>query len=207
MFINLTESDRKAFNFIRNRLIRDGKKPTLQEINDITGCTSSRSASVLIDRLIKMGLLKKVGDNLRLVENSVLNPVSIETIDVPLVGTVTCGLPMLAIENIETHIPISTNLAKKGAVYFLLRATGDSMDEAGINDKDILLIRQQSIADNGQKVVALINDEATVKILERTNSAVVLRPKSSNPKHKPIVVTDNCQIQGIVIAVLPSDLI
>lgn len=80
------------------------------------------------------------------------------------------------------------------------------MDEAGIQDKDILLVRQQNTADNGQPVVALINDEATVKIFERTNSAVILRPKSQNTRHKPIIVTDNCQIQGVVVAVLPPDL-
>lgn len=207
MLINLSDTDKKAFNLIRNRLIHEAKKPTLQEINDVTGGKSPRSAVLVIDRLVRFGLLRRVGANLRLVENSVLNPVSIETIDVPLVGTVTCGLPVLAEENIETYLPVSTNLAKKGSRYFLLRASGNSMDEAGINDNDILLIRQQNVADKGDKVVALINDEATVKIFERTSSAIILRPKSSDPKHKPIIVTENCQIQGVVVAVLPPDLI
>jgi repressor LexA len=206
MLINLSDSDKKAFNLIRNKLLRDGEKPTLREINEVTGGKSPRSASIVIDRLIKMGLLKKVGDNLRLTENQFLNPASIETVNIPLVGTVTCGLPMLAEENVETFIPVSTNLAKRGSQYFLLRASGDSMDQAGIQDKDILLIKQQSTAENGQQVVALINDEATVKIFERTSSAIILRPKSSNIKHKPIIVTDNCQIQGVVVAVLPADL-
>lgn len=206
MFINLTDSDKKAFNLIRNRLIHDGKKPTLREINEVTGGKSPRSASIVIDRLVEKGLIKKVGDNLRLTENSLLNPESIETVNIPLVGTVTCGMPMLAEENIEAIIPISTNLAKKGSNYFLLRASGDSMNQAGINDKDILLVRQQNIAENKDKVVALINDEATVKIFERTSSAIILRPKSNNSIYKPIVLTDNCQIQGVVVAVLPSDL-
>ena len=113
---------------------------------------------------------------------------------------------MLAQENIETYIPVSTAFAQKKSQYFLLRATGDSMNEAGISDGDFLLVRQQNFADNGKKVVALINDEATVKILDRRNGAVILRPKSSNARHKPIVVTDNCQIQGEVITVLPRDL-
>jgi repressor LexA len=206
MLINLSDSDKKAFNLIRNKLLRDGGKPTLREINEVTGGKSPRSASIVIDRLIKMGLLKKVGDNLRLAESQLLNPSSIETVNIPLVGTVTCGLPMLAEENVETFIPVSTNLAKRGSQYFLLRASGDSMDQAGIQDRDILLIKQQSTADNGQQVVALINDEATVKIFERTSSAIILRPKSSNTKHKPIIVTDNCQIQGVVVTVLPADL-
>ena len=80
------------------------------------------------------------------------------------------------------------------------------MNQAGIRDKDILLVRQQSDANNGDRVVALINDEATVKHYERTSDAVILRPKSSEKQHKPIVITDNCEIQGVVIAVLPSNL-
>lgn len=97
-------------------------------------------------------------------------------------------------------------MAKKGSTYFLLRASGDSMDEAGINSGDLLLIRQQDSAENGDKVVALINDEATVKVFEKTRDAVILRPKSKNKNHKPIILTDNCMIQGVVVAVLPSDL-
>jgi repressor LexA len=206
MLINLSDTDKKAFNLIRNYLIHKGSKPTLREINEVTGGKSPRSASIVIERLIIKGLLKKVGDNLRLVESSSINPASIETVDIPLVGTVTCGLPILAVENIETTIPVSTNLARRGSKYFLLRASGTSMNKAGINDGDILLIRQQNVASKGDKVLALINDQATVKIFDRTDSAVILRPKSSDTSHKPIIVTDNCQIQGVVIAVLPSDL-
>jgi len=206
MLINLSDTDKKAFNLIRNYLVHKGIKPTLREINEVTGGKSPRSASIVIERLVKMGLLKWVGDNLRLVDSSAMNPASIETVDVPLVGTVTCGLPILAVENIETTIPVSTNLARRGSKYFLLRAAGTSMNQAGIQDKDIVLVRQQNTAEKGDKVVALINDEATVKIFDRTDSAVILRPKSSDAKHKPIIVTDNCQIQGVVIAVLPPDL-
>lgn len=96
MLINLTDSDKKAFNLIRNKILRDGEKPTLREINEVTGGKSPRSASIVIDRLVRMGLLKKVGDNLRLADNQFLNPSSIETVNIPLVGRVTCGLPMLA---------------------------------------------------------------------------------------------------------------
>ena len=206
MLINLSDTDKKAFNLIRNKLIHGGKKPTLREINEVTGGKSPRSASIVVERLIKMGFLKKVGDNLRLVESLSVSTTSIETVDVPLIGTVTCGLPMLAVENVETTIPVSTKLARKGSKYFLLRASGTSMNQAGINDGDILLILQQSTANKGDKIVALINDEATVKIFDRTDSAIILRPKSSDTSHKPIIITDNCQIQGVVIAVLPADL-
>lgn len=203
---NLKESDKKAYNLIKSMLINEGRKPTLKEINQVTGGKSPRSASIVIDRLERNGLLVKNGSILRLTENITNDQLSIETINVPLLGTVTCGLPLLAQENIETYIPVSTGLAKRGSKYFLLRASGTSMNMAGINDKDILLVKQQSSANNGERIVALINDEATVKILERTGDSVILRPKSNDKKHKPIILSDNCQIQGIVIAVLPSDI-
>ena len=190
MVFHLSDTDKKAFSLIRNHLIHKGAKPTLREINEVTGGKSPRSASIVIKRLIKKGLLRRSGDNLRLVENSEVSPTSIETVEVPLVGTVTCGLPILAVENVETTIPVSTKLARKGSNYFLLRAVGASMDQAGINNGDIILVRQQNTAEEGDKIVALINDEATVKIFDRTDSAIILRPKSSNSSYKPIIVTD-----------------
>ncbi len=206
MLINLSDTDKKAFVLIRNTIIHEGRKPTLDEINKVTGGKSPRSAVLVIDRLVREGLLTKSDKILRLTENTTFHSASIETINVPLVGSVACGSPILAVENVEAYIPVSTNLAKKGSKYFLLRASGDSMNETDINDGDILLVRQQNTADNGQKVVALINDEATAKIFERTSSAVILRSKSSNKDHKPIILTENCQILGVVIAVLPPDL-
>lgn len=206
MVYELSNSDKKAYNLIKKTLINEGRKPTLKEINEVTGGKSPRSASIVIDRLARIGLLKKVGGNIRLAENLTNEQASIETIDVPLVGSVTCGLPMLAHENIEAYIPVSTSFAKQGSKYFLLRASGTSMNLAGINDKDIILIKQQNTANNGDRVVALINDEATVKFFERTDCAIILRPKSNEKKHKPIILTDNCQIQGVVITVLPSDI-
>jgi repressor LexA len=206
MAVDLDEKDKRAYSLIRNMLLHEGKKPTLREINAVTGGKSPRSASLVIERLIRMGFLRKTGKALKLAENPPISTTSISTVNIPLVGTVACGLPILAEENIETYIPVSTAIAKKGSQYFLLRACGDSMNEAEINDGDILLVRKQNYADSGKKVVALINDEATVKILDRRQEAVILRPRSSNSKHKPIIVTDDFQIQGEVIAVLPRDI-
>ena len=201
---NLSDKDKKAFALIRNKIIHYGKSPTLKEINQVTGGKSPRSASLVIDRLIEAKFIKKNGRNISLVSSHSTNSVS--TINIPLVGSVACGTPLFAEENIQTHIQVSLALAKKGFTYFLLRAEGDSMDEAGIYSGDLLLIRQQTTAETGDKVVALINDEATVKFFERTSDAVILRPKSKNKTHKPIILTDNCMIQGVVVAVLPSDL-
>jgi repressor LexA len=201
---NLSDKDKKAFALIRNKIIHYGESPTLREINEVTGGKSPRSASLVIDRLVESGLIKKSGRNLILANT--YKESSISTIQVPLVGSVSCGTPVFAEENIQTYIPISTRMAQKGSKYFLLRASGDSMDEAGINSGDLLLIRQQDSAEKGDKVVALINDEATVKVFEKTRDAVILRPQSKNKNHKPIILTDNCMIQGVVVAVLPSDL-
>ncbi len=202
----LNDKDKKVYAFIRNRLIHDGESPTLREINEVTGKSSPRSAVLVLERLGKAGLIKRSGRKIKLVSPSLADNRSIATVDVPLVGYIAAGSPMLAEENVEAVIPVSTALARTGSKYFLLRVVGDSMDLAGINDGDILLVRQQKTADNGQKVVALINDEATVKILERKKKVVILRPKSSNPDHRPIVLTDNCMIQGVVVATLPPDL-
>jgi repressor LexA len=158
----------------------------------------------VVDRLIEAKLIQKEGRTLKLV--GVHSIQSISTINVPLVGSVACGVPLFAEENIETLIPVSTALARAGSKYFILRAKGTSMNDAGIDDGDLLLVRQQDTADDKQKVVALINDEATVKILEKGNGVVILRPKSKDKSHKPIILTDNCMIQGVVVAVLPADL-
>jgi repressor LexA len=204
MMHNLSDKDKKAFALIRNKIVHYGESPALREINEVTGGKSPRSASLVVDRLIAAGLIMKNNRSLILTNTQLTN--SISTVDVPLLGAVACGLPMFAEENVQAYIPVSTALAKKGSKYFLLRATGDSMNQAGINNGDLLLVRNQNTADSGERVVALINDEATVKIFERSADAVILRPKSTNKEHKPIVLTDNCIIQGVVQAVLPSDI-
>ena len=201
---NTRDKDIAVLKFIRNMFINSGIGPSLREINEVTGGKSPRSASIILDRLEKDGFIKR--ENGKIFSIAFEKPNSVSTINIPLVGAVPCGAPMLAEQNIETYIPVSTALAKKGSNYFLLRATGDSMNLAGINDKNILLVRQQETADNGEKVVALIDEEATVKILEKKDDVVILRPRSTNPIHKPIILTNNCKIQGVVVAVLPSDL-
>ena len=127
-----------------------------------------------------------------------------QTVDVPLVGSISCGVPVLAEENVEAMIPVSTKLAKPPAQYFLLRAKGDSMDQKGINDGDLLLVRQQTTARNGDIVVALIDDEATVKEFHSAGETVVLRPRSRNKDHQPIVLTKDFQIQGVVVTSIPK---
>jgi repressor LexA len=109
------------------------------------------------------------------------------TISVPLVGSAPCGAPLLAEKNIETWYPVSTQLVRPGAKYFLLKATGDSMYEVGIADGPLVLVRQQETALSGTVVVALVDDEVTIKELRLSNDAAALVPRSSNKSFKPIL--------------------
>jgi repressor LexA len=206
----LSDSDKKAYAFIRNRIVHGFGTPTLEEINKIINRSSPRSAVLALQRIEKAGLIKRMDRKIRLTSESSSSNTSISVIEIPLVGAVAAGMPILAEENIETTIPVSTGLARPGFRYFLLRVVGTSMNQAKVHgikieDGSIVLVRQQGTAENGEIAVALINDEATVKIFEKKNGMVILRPNSSDP-YKPIVLTDNCVIQGIVVAVLPSNL-
>src|SRR3989344_4461027 len=207
--MNRTEKkDLQGYSFIRSRVAHTGITPSLREIGRAVGYTSPRSVQLMLERLEKRGLLRYSAGLIRL--SGKPNILGEQTIEVPLLGSIAAGAPMLAEENVEAIIPVSTALARPGSKYFLLRVVGTSMNEAKIGgvkieDGSIVLVRQQESADDGDVVVALINDAATVKILERKNGMVILRPKSSG-SHMPIVLTDNCVIQGVVVAVLPSDL-
>jgi repressor LexA len=184
--------------------MHQGKVPTIRELMNLMFYKSPRSAMLLLEELEEKGFLKKKQDGgYRLLKDLEESNMA-RTVTIPLVGTVTCGVPMLAEENIEAWIPVSILLARPGGKYFLLRAEGDSMNEAGIDDGDLILVKQQPTADNGQRVVALIDDEATVKEFKRKGDVVALIPRSSNPKHKPIILEYEFKVQGIVIAAIPK---
>jgi repressor LexA len=127
-----------------------------------------------------------------------------QTVNIPLLGTIACGTPILAIENIEAEIPVSIDLIKGSNKYFLLRAKGNSMNEVGINDGDLVLVKQQTSAENGDFVVALIDEEATIKEFHKNSDAIVLKPRSTEQIHQPIILTRDFRIQGIVVATIPS---
>lgn len=200
----LTAKQSQAMRFIRNSVAHSGKAPSVRDIMRALKYNSPQSATLIINELVRVGLLKKREDgSLQFVRDLEEKPYHAQTIDVPLVGVVSCGAPILAEENIEGYIPVSTRLAKPNHKYFLLHASGDSMNKAGINDGDLVLVQQQATADEGDKVVALIDDGATVKKYHEADGAIVLKPQSTNSKHKPIILTEDFQVQGIVRAVLP----
>ncbi|RAW01974.1 transcriptional repressor LexA [Pseudochryseolinea flava] len=200
----LSGKAREALRHIRNSVMHTGKVLSVRDLMGLMEYKSPRSALLLMQELEQGGFLRKRLDGSYSMLKDIRNSEdSVQTINVPLVGTVTCGAPILAQENIEAMIPVSTALAKPGSKYFMLRAKGDSMNEAGINDRDLILVRQQNTAENGQTVVALIDDEATVKEFNRNGNFVTLTPRSSNKKHQPIIVTDELKVQGLVIATIP----
>lgn len=201
----LKEKELEAFRFIRNAIVHGGFSPSVRDLRDELKYKSPRSALLILNSLIERGWIQrnKSGD-LQVRKDLKEQEDHARTVELPLVGAVSCGVPILAEENVEAYISVSQSIISSGSKYFLLRATGDSMNQAGIQDEDILLVRQQNHANNGEKVVALIDDEATVKEFSKNNGFVVLKPRSSNKKHKPIIVSDNFSIQGVVVATLPD---
>lgn len=135
--------------------------------------------------------------------NKIVSPFTIEMLRVPLVGSAPCGNPLLGQENIEEYIEVEKSKIKPGFNYFILRATGDSMNLAGINDGDLVLCRQQLKADTGNKVVALLGDNVTIKEYgPRIDGVRLLLPKSSNKDHAPITPGEGDSVQGVVQEVL-----
>ena len=201
--MQLTSREIEAFKFIRNSVVHGAGSPSIRDVQNALGYKSPRSAALIVETLIVNKWIERRSDGgLRVLKDLEEESNHARTVEVPLVGTVACGTPLLAEENIEAMIPVSINLAKPGHRYFFLRAKGNSMDQADINDGDLVLVRQQQTAENGNIVVALIDDEATIKEFKRTPTAVVLTPKSSSKEYLPIILTNEFQIQGVVVTAI-----
>ena len=202
----LTSKELEAVREIRNSLMHRGKIPSIRELMSSLDYRSPRSASVIVDRLIKKRVLRRKTDgSLQFLGNNLKDDtMRAQTVDVPLVGSVACGAPILAEENIEAKIPVSIKLARPPHRYFLLKAKGDSMNQRGIDDGDVVLVRQQTAAKDGDTVVALIDNEATIKEFRIGKETYVLRPRSTNKTHQPIVLTKDFQIQGVVVRAIPN---
>lgn len=200
-----TTKESQALRYLRNAIVHEGQSPSVRDLARELGYKSPRTAFLLLQKFITMGYVQRKPDGkLQMRKREALAEDRASTVPIPLVGTVACGTPMLAEENIEAYVPVSNRLAKPGARYFLLRASGDSMDKAGIEDGDLLLVRQQATAENGQTVVALIDDSATVKEFHQEKGVIVLKPRSRNREHRPMILTEEFQIQGIVACTIPA---
>lgn len=201
----LSSKENDALRFIRNSLVHGLGSPSVRDVQNELGYKSPRSAALVLEGLIEAGYLeRRENGGLRILRDLEEEQGHARTVLVPLVGSAPCGTPLLAEENIEAMIPVSVSLAKPGHRYFLLTAKGTSMDLAGIEDGDLVLVRQQATADDGKVVVALIDNEATIKEFRRTTSAIVLTPRSRSPEHHPIILTRDFQIQGLVVTAIPK---
>jgi repressor LexA len=201
----LSPRQTEVLNFISSTIRNHGIPPTYREIGDALSIASTNGVADHVKALVRKGHLEKVGSGsargLRL--SGPTGPWSQgDTVSVPVVGLVAAGAPILAVENHERTIHIDRSMVRDGGVMFALRVRGDSMIEEGILDGDTVVVRQQSTARNGDIVVALINDEATVKFYFHEGERVRLQP--AHPTMRPIFVDrrDNATIQGVVVGVM-----
>ena len=187
-------------NFIRNYLDEHGTSPSLQEIADGTGM-SKTNVHRYIAYMQEQNLLDSTGGHRSIVTKEEKQTRQ-QSIRVPVLGAVSCGIPKLAEENIEEYVRLPVALFGRGE-FFLLRANGDSMIEAGIDDGDLVLIRQQSTAEEGQIVVALMEEEATLKRFypEPENGIIRLHPENRTMED---ILVENCIIQGVAVKVMKN---
>ena len=174
----------------------NGISPTMQEVADGVG-VSKATAYRYITQLCSDGVINYTGK--RTISSTKTNT---QVVRVPVLGSIACGIPKFAEENIEEYVRLPVSLFGQGNFY-ILRAYGDSMIEAGIKDGDLVLIRQQNQADAGQIVVALIDDEATLKryFPEPRRKRIRLHPENSSMED---IYVDKCEIQGVAIMVLKN---
>jgi repressor LexA len=186
----ITDRQRKVLEGIYYIARDRGYPPTVREIGERLGLRSSCTVQRHLEALERKGYIKRSRTKARSIEIlQAEDPkmVPVPMIPVPVVGTVAAGQPILAAENIEEVFPLPRDIVKDDQC-FMLQVKGDSMIEAGIFDGDLVVVRQQQHADDGDIVVALLGDEATVKYLRRRRSRIYLDP--ANRKMQPIVATD-----------------
>ena len=189
----LSQKQFEIVEYMKKAVREKGYPPSVREICDAVGLKSTSTVHGHLERLERKGYIRRDPAKPRAIEifsdndsgNS--DGSSRELIEVPIVGTVTAGIPILATENIEDTFPIPSDYAPNGNI-FMLRVKGDSMINAGIFNKDLIMVRQQNTADNGDIVVALIEDFATVKTYYKENGYIRLQPE--NPTMSPIIVRD-----------------
>ncbi len=180
--------------FVSDYTDSNGISPTMQEVADGVG-SSKATVQRYIAQLCDDGILDYSG-----YRTMTSTKTKAAAIRVPVLGTIACGIPKFAEENIEEYVRLPVALFGKGN-FFILRAYGDSMIEAGIDNGDLVLIRQQNYADEGQIVVALMEDEATLKRFypEPKKHRIRLHPENSRMDD---IYADNCEIQGVAVKVL-----
>ncbi len=197
MDLNLTKRQSEIFDFINRHLEKTGYPPTVREIGKALGLHSPSTVHAHLAKLEKSGVLRRDPSKPRAIEILVDRAKRVIDPGVPLVGQVAAGAPILAEENIEEMLQMPALIGADSG-DFALRVRGDSMRDAGILDGDLVVVHPTADAANGEIVVALLEDEATVKRYFREADAIRLQPE--NPAYEPIIARE-VEILGRVIGV------
>ena len=209
----LNTRQKQILRYITKQIEENGYSPSVREIGKAVGLSSTATVHTYLKQLEELKYIKKEnqkGRTLRVLkkEDALYSPKKPvkggkafynkkEMVDVPVIGKITAGAPILAVENVTDTYPIPLEFVGNGNCFMLV-VTGESMIEAGILDGDYILVRVQNVAENGEIVVALIDDEATVKTFYKEKDHIRLQPENSTMD--PIIVPD-CAILGKVIGV------
>ncbi len=204
-----TRKEKAILKFIEEQVKENGYPPSVREIGKAIGLSSTATVHGYLAKLEKQGFIKKEdkkGRTLKVIKGTDGKPIQEsnknfytqkEMVEVPVIGRITAGQPILAVENVTDTFPIPIDFVGN-CDSFMLTVRGESMIEAGILDGDYILVKKQSNASNGEIVVALIEDEATVKTFYKEKDHIRLQPE--NHTMDPIIVP-NCQILGKVAGV------
>jgi repressor LexA len=199
----MTPRQQRIVEYIRRTVQERGYPPTVREIGEAVGLTSSSSVHAQLANLQRKGLLRKDPARPRAIEVAGARPRGAGAVSVPILGRIAAGAPVMAEEHVEEYLAVPDTFAAQDE-HFALRVVGDSMVGAGILDGDTVVVRRQDVAEDGAIVAAQMpgpaEDEATVKRLRRRGRRVTLVP--DNPTMEPFDLPDGGRILGQVVAVL-----
>jgi len=200
----LTERQQQVLEYIKEAVHERGYPPSVREIGDAVGLSSPSSVHAQLNSLVEAGMIRKDPSKPRAIMIVDEHPLVAEdtgrTRDVPVLGRIAAGTPILAAEHVDDVMTLPTDLVGSGPV-FLLEVKGDSMIDAGIHEGDLVCVHKQPDALDGEIVAALVADEeATVKRLRRRDGKVIL--ESENPSYEPMVFSDGVELIGKVVSVL-----
>jgi len=206
----LTTKQKQVLSWIEDSVQQVGQAPTVRELQEKLGCSSPMGAVAHLNALEAKGYITKVDGKARGIMLNSGDGIKSDgdMIQVPLVGSVACGMPIWAEEMIEEIIPLPKAFVKYTSDVFMLKAQGDSMNLAGIDDGDYIIFHKQNTAEEGDKVVVLMGSEATVKKyrVDKEHQRIVFQPMSDNPTHAPIIPElGTFMIQGKVIGVVKNN--
>ncbi|EUB17556.1 repressor LexA [Shuttleworthella sp. MSX8B] len=196
----ITEKQMQILEYIKNEILSSGYPPTVREICDAVGLKSTSSVFAHLEKLENNGYIRRDPTKPRAIEvvDDNFNLTRREVVNIPMLGQVAAGQPLLAVENISNYFPIPAEFIPKEQT-FMLKVKGESMINVGIFDGDFIMVEKRPTARNGEIVVALVDDSATVKTFYKEDGHIRLQPE--NDDMDPILVPD-CQILGKVFGVL-----